>query len=110
MLHDDIDVEREQDSLAQGLLMKEGRNDDLLRTQELIDKADELKNEVVPVPLESLAPQFFVGLARRLEGKPLQPELLRQLFQVDDMDLVPIRGATKRRRNLGADRRLRRIE
>src|SRR4051812_35349264 len=90
--------------------MKERGDDDLLRPQELIDKPNELEHEVIPPPLELLAPQFLVGLARCLESKALQPELLGQLFQVDDVNLVPVRGAAKGRRNLRADRRLRRIE
>ena len=82
MLHDEIDVQGEQNPLAQRVLMEQRRNVQLVGLKKLLHQANQLEHQIIPVPVNP-ALQVVERLARRQKDQPLLAGILGQLLQVD---------------------------
>ena len=89
VLDDGIHVHREQNPLAQRVLVEQRRYVDLAGCQKRLHQPHQLEQQVFPLSFE-LVLQLLKRLLRGLEHQPLQPELLGQLLQVDGDDLAPV--------------------
>src|SRR3546814_17581123 len=74
VLDDPVHVERQQDSLAQGLLVEQARDHKLVRIDERLDQPDQLVDQILAPTAERLL-HLPVCLARLNEHKARQAKL-----------------------------------
>ena len=76
MLHHRVDLQRQQDALAQRVLVEQRRDIDVLRVDELLDEPHQLEQQVLAPPLEA-AGHLVERLLRCAEDQALKAELVR---------------------------------
>jgi len=109
VLNDPVHRQRDQDALAQRLLVEQRGNSEPVGLEKLLAQPDQLDHQVFQVAGE-VGLQLGERLARGDEQQALRPEFLGQLLQVDRHRLRQVRRAAQGRRQVGADVNLCRID